>query len=235
MEWTYRDASGKPIFQHYRKAINGGRKKRYGYRYPIDHSEATGRVYAWEYRKHPLADTLLYRLPHLLANRRADLRWTEGERDCEALVESFGVLATSHHGGAGKATPKQAEWLRGRKGRIFLVADRDPAGTYDVVRRYDLLRAVGIPKKRLRIVWPVPAFKGADARDHIEAGFGLDDFVPVKIDRLREEAATVIPDRGSGNGSFPDWWVPQEEWDLTPDELEAFKSMPVRVEPRRKR
>lgn len=211
MTWTYHDVQRRPIFEHYRVSVEGGRGKKYGYRYPIDVSEATGRVYAWDYHKHPLADTLLYRLPELLDEPTWNLYWVEGERDADCLRE-LDVLATSHHGGAGKATRAQAEWLRGRTGKIILVADCDPPGAYCAVRRYDLLRGIGIPAKQIEIVRAPHWSLGADVRDHLESGGTLDELVACKRKKLRRVAATVTPK------TFFSWsYVTPEELESSPD------------------
>ncbi len=108
---------------------------------------------------------------------------TEGERDCLEFVER-GVLASCHHGGAGKFTEAQAQSLAGHRGDVVLVADHDPAGAVDVTHRYMALRRVGIKYDRLTIVLPATG-PGTDARDHFEAGFDLDDFVVTDYAEMR--------------------------------------------------
>jgi hypothetical protein len=93
-----------------------------------------------------------------------------------------------------------------------LVADNDPAGASDVCRRYELLRAVGIPAKRLRVREVVPRHPGADLRDHLEAGYRLKDLRAADLDRLREVAASATGD--FSEGSWPDEFTPEEKaWD----------------------
>jgi hypothetical protein len=200
MFWTYHDANGAAVFQHYR--VNdpaSARGKRYGYRYP---KTIRGRVGTdWVYEKHPLADTLLYRLPIVLANPDERLVLVEGERDC-CVALGMGILTSSHHGGAGHFSEAQAVSLAGHRGRIVLVADNDPAGAYDVCRRYDLLRAVGIPAKRLRVREVAPTHTGADLRDHLEAGYRLRDLRRADLDRLRDVAASD-PTGEASEGSWP--------------------------------
>src|SRR5262245_7304364 len=114
LEWTYHDRAGKAVFQTYRVTDRSSpRGKRYGYRYPevvVGHQ-----VTEWVWQKHPKADTLLYRLPLVLANPDADLLSVEGERDVDAAVRPKLALATSHHGGAGKFTEAQAQSLAGHR------------------------------------------------------------------------------------------------------------------------
>jgi len=212
MCWWYQGADGTPVFQHYR--VNDPdlpRGKRYGYRSPA--KIVDNRVVEWvrPWTKHPLADSLIYRLPLVLANPDARLVLTEGERDAVAAIGRR-ILATSHHGGAGKFTQAQAESLAGHRGPIVLVADNDPAGAYDVCRRYDLLLGVGIPASRLRVREVSPPHQGADLRDHLEAGYRFGDLKRADLDRLREVAATVTGDWSEGS------------WGVTSDEIEQIKN-----------
>jgi hypothetical protein len=207
MKWWYHDANGAAVFQHYRITDpDDPRGKRYGYRYP---KTIKGRVVTeWCYQKPPIADSLMYRLPWVLGNPDERLLLAEGERDADAALR-LGVLASSHHGGAGKFTEAMAESLASHRGRIVLVADNDPAGAYDVCRRYDLLRAVGIPAKRLRVREVVPTHRGADLRDHLEAGYRLRDLRNADLDRLREVATTRAGD--PSDGSWP-WDADEPGW-----------------------
>lgn len=216
MAWTYHDADGTPVFQHYRVGTNAGRGKRYGYRYPATFRD--GRVSEWVWQKHPLADTLIYRLPVVLANPREPLWLCEGERDADEFLDR-GVLASCHHGGAGKFTSDQAARLLQHRGLITLVVDRDEAGAYDVCRRFDLLRAIGIPADRLRAVVGLPGHRGADARDHFEAGYGIADFEAVPLDLLREVAASITPAMFDADGY------------CTPEEVEQLRRWKPKIVP----
>lgn len=198
--WWYHDAEGRAVFQHYRyprrPTEDDPREKGYGYRVPT--GVVNGRVQGWNNIKPPEADALLYRLPWVLANRDALLLSTEGERDVDA-ARGIGLLATSHHGGAGKFTVAQAESLAGHRGPIWLIADNDVAGAVDVTQRYDRLRAVGIPARRLRVWRVAPSHKGADLRDHIEAGYDLGDLRRADLDQLRELADQSTGDLCEGS------------------------------------
>lgn len=210
MKWWYHDAEGTPIFQHYRvNDPSSPRGKRYGYRYPTRIEDKV--VLDWDWHKHPLADSLIYKLPLVLANPRKRLYFTEGERCADEFLNR-GLLATSHHGGAGKFTQAMADSLAGHRGRIVLVADRDPQGAYDVCRRFDLLRGVGIPAIRLRVVYGLISHPGADARDHFDAGYGVEDFERVSLRKMRELAATVTPATFTDDGY------------CTPEEIEQLRN-----------
>jgi hypothetical protein len=203
LHWWYHDERGCRIFQHFRyphtPTPEDPRTKGYGYRYLVADND-------WIYRKPNDADRFIYGLPRVLANSEAKLVLTEGER-CADSALARGVLATSHHGGAGKFTEAMAESLSRHRGPIVLVADNDPAGALDVCRRFDLLRDVGISAGRLRVREVMPTHKGADLRDHFEAGYGMRALRRSDIDRLREIAATVRGDCSEGS------------WGVTPKEI----------------
>lgn len=202
LKWWYHDADGRAVFQHYRvEDRNHPRGKKYGYRYPT--AVVEGVVQGWHYGKHPLADTLIYRLPLVLAHRHRLLYTTEGERDADELLQR-GVLATCVHGGAGKWTQEQAAWLAGHRATVVLLSDNDPPGAYDVCQRYDLLRAVGVPARRLVVGEVAPTHSGADLRDHLEAGYTLKELRRADLGRLRKVAANVTPANFAAEG-YEDW------------------------------
>lgn len=114
-----------------------------------------------------LADRCLFGLSGLRRGLAAGVRavfWTEGEKDCRAadellcdadLAVEFSPLhwtgvAVSHHGGAGQATPQQAEHFRGYRGRVYVAVDWDDAGAACALRRRELLRALGVRTKLVR-------------------------------------------------------------------------------------
>ncbi len=209
------------MFEHVRWRV--GDSKSFAYRWRID----PGKVWFWE--KHPDADLYPYRLPELLAGKAAGatLWWCEGEKDAEALVAA-GQVATTHHGGAGQATPEQARWFRGHRGWVVVLADNDPHGTGArcALRRVELLRGVGIPARHIRVG---RAAVGKDAADHLAAGLGVSDFVRQSITALRAEVAG-LPVRVPGarvDGYWPGRRMPdpgpgQDPW--TPEHIAAFHS-----------
>lgn len=91
----------------------------------------------------------------------------EGERDVDALRERD-LVATCNSGGAGKFPAEEAELFRGSY--VVIIADRDEAG-----RKHarDVADKLGPVVADLRIV---EAAAGKDARDHLEAGLGVEDF-----------------------------------------------------------
>lgn len=208
--YNYCSSDGAVAFRKVRYAVecaDGGLGKSFGYEYrardldELCRGRPTGTGF-WLHGKPPGADQLIYGLPEV---RRAlaagqDVWWTEGEKDADALA-ALGVTATSHHGGAGHVSASQAAWLSdpSSHSRVLLVADRDLRGMNDVVRRYDLLRATGVLAKRIRIL---RAAAGKDAADHLAAGLGLGDFVPVPLVLARKQAARADL-RGLGSGYRP--------------------------------
>src|SRR4051794_206854 len=94
IHWWYHDADGHRVFQHYRydrvPTRDDPRTKAYGYRFPKLVQD--GLLIEWNWTKHPLADTLLYRLPWVLAHPDETLLLVEGERDADVATR-LGVLA----------------------------------------------------------------------------------------------------------------------------------------------
>lgn len=176
--YIYRDEHGRALFEHVRWKTNDERGKTFSYRYR--HFSGVG----WEKGKPEGADNLLWRVPGILADPTAEWWWTEGEKDAKALYEE-GIEATSHHAGAGHTTAAQAHWLA-RARRVVLVADNDVNGAYCALRRYRLLRQVGVPTERLRVV---QAREGKDAADHLASGLGVEEFVNVPMRRLVHRAS----------------------------------------------
>lgn len=135
---------------------------------------------------------LLYNLPAMLAaGRRAHVWFVEGEGDVDCLT-ALGVVAVTH-GAAGSVRPEQVEWFRGHRGRITLAMDNDRAGKLDVLDRYDALRGVGVSASQLRIVRGRVRKPKADVRDHLDAGWSLDQFVRLSVPKLRAAVKAEVP------------------------------------------
>ena len=96
----------------------------------------------------------------------------EGEKDVHA-IESIDAVATCSPMGAGKWSKVDSTPLHGAK--VIVVADKDATGEHharDIMESLDGM----VPS-----ITVVHAKVGKDAADHIAAGHGLDDFVPVEI------------------------------------------------------
>jgi 5S rRNA maturation endonuclease (ribonuclease M5) len=96
----------------------------------------------------------------------------EGEKDCHAL-ETLGVTATCSAMGAGKAG--KADWTPLAGAKVVIVADRDEPGKRHALDVRRILRGLDTTID-VRL-----AATGKDAADHVAAGHGLDDFVPVDL------------------------------------------------------
>ncbi len=126
-------------------------------------------------------EKILYRLPDVVEAVEADrvVYVVEGERDADS-VSAEGVCATTSPFGAGKWESSYSETLRGAD--VIVVADRDPAGYRHAAEVVSSLDGVA------HSVRVVEAAEGKDATDHLEAGYGLDEFV-----ELSSEALIVPP------------------------------------------
>jgi hypothetical protein len=208
-EYEYRDERGKLVFTvarykwRHAHTCDGtgacrGRTKTFSYWYWSPSGKKVE-------RKPPYANSLLYRMEEVgpaLVRGAGPIFWAEGEKDCDAIREGGG-RATSHHGGAGKVTLAQAQCLYHQHRSynaawIILVADRDDAGAFDVCLRNNLLVQAGF-KGRLDIV---RAEVGKDAYDHLTAGYGLAQFVPVDKNRLRDAAGRYQADLESNTDNY---------------------------------
>lgn len=120
-------------------------------------------------------DRTLYRLPQVIqAVRDGQPVWiVEGEKDADAIVEAGGT-ATCNVGGAGKWSPHLSSLLAGAD--VVIVADNDDPGREHARKVSDGLREIA------RTVNVVQSNIGKDAADHLEAGFTLEEFVPLDLD-----------------------------------------------------
>lgn len=181
-----------------------------------------------------LADTLLYRLPEMLeVFDDADvIYWTEGESDSNAIIERretssagdgddddswMGWATVSHHQGASVgANIDQARWFEGYQGIICLISDNDDAGAYDVLRRRELLLAVGVPERQIILYQPAEGYK--DVREQLEDGVTLLHLVPSDLADLearaeRFRAAGKVYGQSSGDSEpLGEWkWIREGE------------------------
>ena len=108
----------------------------------------------------------------------------EGEKDVHA-VEHAGGIATCNPMGAGNWRDEYSDILRGA--RVRVIADDDESG---------IKRAHAVAKSLhgfAELVEILQAAKGKDASDHCEAGFGLDDFVPLTDETSPDEPGEPGP------------------------------------------
>lgn len=125
---------------------------------------------------------VLYRLPDLTEwisqGRRIWL--CEGAKDAERFLD-LGEAATTNPSGAMNFKREQADSLAG--GHVIAVLDHDLAGYRRGLRLADLL---GPMTASLRFALPRTTGHHQDAADHLDAGYGLEDFVAVDVVRLAQ-------------------------------------------------
>jgi len=158
----------------------------------------------------PAVRLVPYRLPKVLEAAAAGqvIYVVEGEKDVHA-VETAGGVATCNPGGAGPGRWRE-EYAAALFGAslVMVVADHDgpdparPANSYKGQRHARRiarsLQARGIP---VRLVM---AAIGKDAADHLAAGHGLDDFLPLPDDDPQSPADVDLNRTGPAADRRPD-------------------------------
>jgi 5S rRNA maturation endonuclease (ribonuclease M5) len=150
-------------------------------RFHIEHQQPDG---TWAARSGG-AEPVLYRRNEVLAeaNRGGTVWIVEGEKDADAL-RSTGVVATTNIFGQGKWRKDYAADLKGAA-RVVIVADKDEVGYKHAKSVEESL--LGIADE----VVVVAAAAGKDASDHLAAGFGVEDFVPVPVAPAESAVADI--------------------------------------------
>jgi 5S rRNA maturation endonuclease (ribonuclease M5) len=141
------------------------------------------------------ARRVLYRLPEVAAGI-ADGKTVflvEGEKDSDRLA-ALGYVATCNFDGAAKEgrrtkwQPRYGDMLQGAN--VVIIADKDEAGEAHARAAHADLKGKAAS---VRIVESSVTRKGADISDHLDAGLGLDDLVPVEADPGSREGAAPEP------------------------------------------
>ncbi|TFV86196.1 hypothetical protein E4P40_13235 [Blastococcus sp. CT_GayMR20] len=116
---------------------------------------------------------VLYRLSEVVEAVAAgtEVHLCEGEKDADTLA-SLGLVATTAPGGAGGLARVDVTPLKGA--RVIAHPDRDAAGEKWTVTAMECLGDGHAAS--LKFLGPKV---GKDVTDHIEAGYGLDEFVPL--------------------------------------------------------
>ena len=147
---------------------------------------------------------VLWNLPklraHLAEGRRAGpVYLTEGPSDARALEEHLaadelpGVVTTNPFGALSWEDDYSETQLRGAP-EVIATVDNDAAG---LKRAAMLERELGPHVDGLRILRTPLEHKGADLRDHLEAGLALDALIPVEPSEGKaEEKASAEPYAG---------------------------------------
>jgi len=176
--YNYVSPSSTLVFQALRGTDDKGVKK-FLQRRP-DREKHSG--WNWKIKGIPEIERAIpYYLPELLtAVAAGETIWiTEGEKDAEALA-GIGVRTTCNAGGAGKWFPMHAAYLTGAAA-VVIVADKDGPGYKHAAVVAQTLRNVGVTDIRVVEAEATVTNRGADAADHLAAGFTLDDFVAVEL------------------------------------------------------
>lgn len=123
---------------------------------------------------------VLYRLPEVVATAQAGgvIIVCEGEKDAENLAAT-GACATTMPGGVGMGwRDDYTASLRGAT-EVVIIADRDQAGIEHARKVAASLNRFDVPH---RITLPAVDQPKADISDHLAAGYGFDDLIPLTDD-----------------------------------------------------
>jgi putative DNA primase/helicase len=118
-----------------------------------------------------------------------DVYLCEGEEDVRAL-ESLGVCATSAPQGAGNWSKADYGPLVGSCD-VWVVADLDKAGNDRALGLSEHLKQIGV-----KVAGVLTAKVGNDAADHVAAGYGLADLMPLPETAIEPSPAAVVLPRG---------------------------------------
>lgn len=174
--YVYQDREGKPYHVNERWQVKGG--KRFVQRLPEAEKAGLPRDF----------QPSIYRLPKVLAAAKTGSRiyWVEGEK-CVHAAESIGLVATCASNGVNGWRDYMASWLRGAS-EVVVITDNDEAGRKFAAEVVTQIRAAGIKARAVRVATDGPK---DDLYDHVTAGFGEDDLVPVNLTRQRPEGNTL--------------------------------------------
>lgn len=193
-EYEYTDARGAVLFIKQRSEPGkNGHPKDFAIYQPMPGGQRTWGLKGVDQRP-------LYRLPRVveaIANGTT-VYVVEGEKDV-AAAERAGAVATCNFDGAAKAgqrtkwKPEYSEMLRGA--HVVIVADNDDAG-----RAHATEAAKDLDGKAasVRVMRGQVDAEHADLSDHLAAGYGLDDLIPLAPSS--PPAASTATDAGAGAG-----------------------------------
>lgn len=160
---------------------------------------------------------VLYRLPEVLAAAKSGqgpILVVEGEKDADNLAAMPGVVATCNVGGAGKWSEEYTKSLAGAA-EVVVISDRDEPGRKHASAVAASVQRAGIP---VRVMEPA---RGKDVSDHLAAGLGFDDLIPVQQDADQPTAASGLVPTQPG--------APEAETDPYPGRLpdEFYNARPL--------
>lgn len=131
---------------------------------------------SWKPGLNGSAERPLYRLPELLEAIQKGLRVyvVNGEKAADRLWE-MGLPATCNFEGESVWKPEYGDYLKGA--HVMMVADRDETGLKHAAAVQKDLRG---KTASLRIVQSRTTGEHDDIVDHLDAGYGLDELVPLR-------------------------------------------------------
>lgn len=132
--------------------------------------------------------TCLYGVPEVLAQCKVggDVYFVEGEK-CVHAARQMGLVATTSPNGVAGWRDYFVRWLRGA-GKVIVVADNDEPGRKYAAAVCAAVRGAGIVALTMRVGLTAPK---ADLYDHLKAGLGVNELVPVNLNRLRPKEITA--------------------------------------------
>ena len=130
-------------------------------------------------------ERVLYNLPAVVKaiTDGTTIYYAEGEKDADALI-ALGYVATTHCGGVNGWRDDYADTLQGAA-RVVFIADKDAPGSMLANKFRDAVSG------RVGELILLEAKEGKDASDHLDARYGIEDFVPW-VDRSSPEIPEVI-------------------------------------------
>ena len=163
--YVYRSESGEPLYRI---------RKNFKKSYSCQHFKSGG----WHNGRAGVP-LVLYNLPSVLEARKSGktIYVVEGEKDAETLM-SLGYVATTSPFGASNWNSEFARLLGNSD--VVVIVDRDESG-------YEYGRAVEVSMKNQGVVRIFEPKVGKDITDHVEAGLGMEDIVPVDLSDVRME------------------------------------------------
>jgi hypothetical protein len=126
----------------------------------------------------------LFKLPKVLAAAKAgeEVFVVEGEK-CVSAAERLGITATTAPAGVNGWRDYYSDWLKGCS-RVTIICDNDEPGMRYASAVAASLKGKEIPVRTMKVAVAAPK---ADIYDHVLAGHGLADLVPVKLNQFRPD------------------------------------------------
>lgn len=161
-DYTYFSAKGEPLY-FVRKYLDERKRKKTFRAYTIGENGEKGGGVSEEIR-------VLYNLPYIrqAAKKRWPVVFCEGEKDCDNVVKSLKLPATTiPFGAGGKWLDRYSENLEGIR-HVIIVPDNDNAGVEGAWDRAEKLVELGIKVKVLDLCLGEERKKGFDISDWLE-------------------------------------------------------------------